>query len=159
LQRHNDLEVVVVGAGAAGIGAVPCASQRRGSVSRSLKLEAGSAAGPIRLPMRRFRSISGAAGYSADRNLGLTATSAVRRSAPTIPTAVRRSFSNPIAALILSSMRSAATSTVLNSSLSRCRTATVMPIVASTGGSLKDTEPQLQRKRQACQFGSTVPSC
>ena len=31
--------------------------------------------------------------------------------------------------------------TVSNSILSRCRTATVMPIAASTGGSLKDTAP------------------
>jgi hypothetical protein len=42
--------------------ALPCGLPRRKSPSRSLKLETGSAAGPIRLPMRRFRSISGAAG-------------------------------------------------------------------------------------------------
>jgi hypothetical protein len=42
--------------------APPRGLQRRRSPSPSLKLEAGSAAGPIRLLMHRFRSISGAAG-------------------------------------------------------------------------------------------------
>jgi monoamine oxidase len=58
----DDLEVVVVGAGAAGLGAAMRLAAARVSFTVLEARGTGSAAGPIRLLMRRFHSISGAAG-------------------------------------------------------------------------------------------------
>ena len=176
----DDLEVVVVGAGAAGIGAAMRLAAAR--VSFTVFEARGRVGGraytiadtPFPLDLgcgwlhsadrNPWTQIAAEAGFTIDRtlpawgtqsfDLGFSAEDqdafalASRRFhdhigaiGPTMLTAAQQSFSNPIAALILSSMRSALMSTVSNSILSRCKTATVMPIPASTGGSLKVTEP------------------